>query len=195
MENNKSEQRGGVVDNVRIRLKIREGEFEAEGPDPLVRAHLAEFKTLLTSPAAGEETTPEAPPITPGKDSGLDLMYQAEPATGTLTLRILPSTDRGVLKQVSNTLLLILHGFHESLNLREVPVLAATLTIRQSGLVRVSRLSNAFLALQAEGLAMKIGRGKGTKYQLTAKGRAEARALIHNTLKRAKLASPPDSSV
>lgn len=165
------------MDNVRIRLKLRDNEFEAEGPEGLVRAHLAEFKSLLPGAAA-----PETPANAPHA-----LMFQADKASGALVLRILPSTNQGILKQVTNTLLLTLFGFQEAMGIPKVPVLAATQTIRQSGLVAVSRLSNAFLKLQKEGLAMKIGRGKGTQYQLTAKGLKSARELIQNSLSRANL--------
>ena len=66
-------------------------------------------------------------------------------------------------------------------------LLSAAQAIRRSGLVKVQRLSNAFLALRSDGLALKIGLGKGTSYQLTSTGQNAARELIHNTLHRANL--------
>ena len=172
------------MDKVKIRLKLRDNEFEAEGPDDLVRAHLSEFKGLMGN-AISERTPPLA--NSAGTDASLGLIYQPDKTLKTLTLRILPSTDRGMLKQVANTLLLVLLGFHESLGIDEVPVLSAAQAIRRSGLVKVHRLSNAFLSLQTDGYALKIGLGKGTRYQLTSKGQNAAQTLIHNTLQRANL--------
>jgi hypothetical protein len=173
------------VDNVRVRLKLRDNEFEAEGPEGLVRQHLQEFKGLLGNPAMTAENGEKSGAT--GTSEAAALMFQADPVLKTLTLRILPSTDQGVLQQTANTLLLVLLGFQEALNAPKVSVLAATLAIRKSGLVEVQRLSNAFLKLQKEGLAMKTGRGKGTTYQLTSKGQNAARHLVQKTLGRAGL--------
>lgn len=171
------------VDNLKIRLKWRENEFEAEGPEGLIRSHLNEFKEMV-----GGRRPAAAPAGTAGTEQGAaSILFQADKASQALSLRVLPSTDKGVLKQTSNTLLLVLHGFQEELALEQVPVLAAAQAIRQSGMVQVRRLSNAFLALQSDGLAMKIGSGKGTRYQLTTKGRAAAQNLCQLTLERAGL--------
>ena len=170
---------------MKIRLKLRDNEFEAEGPDNLVRAHLADFKGLMGNTGPEEE---RRRPASPAKAvNANDLIYQPDKTGKSLTLRILPSTDRGMLKQIANTLLLVLHGFHESLGINEVPVLSAAQAIRLSGLVKVRRLSIAFLTLQSDGFALKIGLGKGTRYQLTSKGQNAARELIQNTLQRANL--------
>ncbi len=170
---------------MKIRLKLSDNEFEAEGPDELIRAHLSEFKGMVKN-AVPEELQPRlanpAEPTVP-----LDLIYQPDKTLKPLTLRVLPSTDHRMLKQVANTLLLVLYGFHETLGVNEVPVLSAAQAIRRSGLVKVQRLSNAFLALRSDGLALKIGLGKGTSYQLTSTGQNAARELIHNTLHRANL--------
>lgn len=164
------------MDNLKIRLKLRENEFEAEGPDALIRAHLGEFKALLK----GEEQA---------KNGSLptDLLFKTDAGGERVTLRVLPSTDRGRGRQVANTLLLALYGFQEQLGLQEVPVLSAAQSLRHSGLVKVQRLSNAFLVLQREGHAMKVGSGKGTRYKLTAKGHAAAQNLYKTTLARADL--------
>lgn len=177
-----TETPGAPVDNdtVKIRLKLPEGEIEAEGPDALVRAHLQEFKAYLA-----DKRPPSTP--APAAETQPDLFYQADLATKSLTLRILPSTDQGVTQQVANALLLVLNGFREALATPEVPVLSASEAIRQSGLVQVKRLSNAFTNLQTEGLALKVGSGKGTRYQLTAKGQTAAQELIQTTLRRAGL--------
>jgi hypothetical protein len=167
------------VENVKVRIRLRDNEFEAEGPESLVRAHLGEFERLLGG--GGEKSASALPP------PPLELLFSPDAAARSLTLRVLPSTDKGVLRQVANTLLLVLYGFRKALDEERVPVLSAAQAIRASGLVKVQRLSNAFGTLQNEGLALKLGTGKGTRYQLTEKGLTQAQSLIHQTLKRAGL--------
>ena len=195
------------MDNSRVRLKIGPHEFEAEGSEESVKARLMEFRDLISgSPlerTRGGTDAPAPPPAPEGLPlidapfakpaasklsvQQVDLVFHPEPGRQGLSLRILPSTDKGVIRQISNTMLVILFGYKEKLGVLEVPVIQITAAMRQSGFTTLKRLSTSFSQLQKEGLALKIGAGKGTKYRATNKGLQLAEDLLHSTLARANL--------
>jgi hypothetical protein len=173
-----------------MRFKIGSHEFEVEGPESALKTGLEEFRSLMKS-LPEERQAPTLliqEPQRVAKIAQESLFFLPDKAQGAITLRVLPSTDQGILRQLRNTLLLILYGFRKTLDIEQVAALAAARAVRQSGLVSTKRLSHAFLALQKEGLALKMGKGKGTKYQLSQKGLDAAQELLRSVLGRANLA-------
>ena len=163
------------MDNVRLRIKHGEKEFEIEGPAQDVSARWEEAKRWLLQ---------EGPKIDRTGAGGLpavegvgDLIFDRDMARGTIRLRILPPRGK-ILQRVSQSLLLLLHGYQSFLEQSQIPVTRLAEDLRLSGFADLRRLSRAFAKLEAEGLAIRSGRGKGTTYRTTHPGKNAAIHLL-----------------
>lgn len=166
---------GITVDNYRLKIKMGAFEFEAEGPRDSVDARFADFKSLIKT----------APPVVASNDTSL--LYRIDRERSHISLRVLPPSGDGVIRQTANAILLLLLGYNDHLSSPNAPVLALAKAIRESGLTNVKRLSTAFPLLQKDGLALKKGSGKGTYYQISNPGISFAKNLSQTILSKVNL--------
>lgn len=163
------------MDNLRVKIKIGEREFEAEGAREAVEARLAEAQFWLLKEPRNEPN--------PAKDTPNSEKIEAEHPTydvdrgrRTVRLRVLPPRGE-VLQRLSNALLLLLYGYNSLLGRSEVPVTRMAEDLRMSGFAGLRRLSRAFDRLEREGLASRSGAGKGTQYRATLPGLESGKTL------------------
>jgi hypothetical protein len=162
------------VDNVRIKFKVGDREFEAEGPRDAVEARWAEAKEWLIH---AKETPFDAPtPKESLRSPPKSPVFEVDGGKRTIRLRVLPPRGESI-QRVSNALLLLLYGYHENLGKSEVPVTRMAEDLRMSGFAGLKRLSRAFGKLEGDGLAARNGAGKGTRYRATHPGLATAANL------------------
>ena len=172
----------------RIRVKIGNAEFEAEGPEESVKEQFEAFKQLLqltvprvidpttvisTSPSQAQQRVPESP-----DQERLRVLFLFSKTGDFISLAFRPQGDN--LQQ--RALLLILYGFRRLLGQEDVPVGTLKRSLEQSGFY-VGRVDRIAMPLVKEGLVLKGGKkGKGGKYKLTNLGLtatdAEVRSLL-----------------
>src|SRR3989442_2638057 len=166
------------MDAYRLRVKIGTSEFEAEGPEQMVKEQFEEFKRLIeprgggasvrshgAAPAATngdshQETAPELP-------EGYERMFQVEVRNGRKFVRLhfLP-TGEG---REAVALRLVLLGYRKVLNEDRVRVTTLLEALRSSGLP-LQRLDGHAAGGIQEGLLLKGGTGKGGTYGLSVTG-------------------------
>ena len=175
------------MDNNKLRILFEGQEFEAEGPAEFIGLTLENFKSLLkghhkrTSPVLISK--PEGVHFDRGLSTETKTLFLVDPKGESVTLRLLPKLQENQVKQVGLLMLLLLLANREFLNRQEVTVLQLASSLRASGLATLTRLSNSFLFLQDEGLALKKGFGKGTTYQMTNQGIQKAQELSSSIAK------------
>ena len=175
---------GIPVDNKhRLRVKIQENEFEAEGSETTVSALFAEFKNLVEK--SRDAHSLPAPDQPPQQHPRLPLLFNDH--ASYISLRILPGSQKGPLAQIAQSTLLLLFGHKELKNELKVSVLTLTKGLKYSGFTTLKRLSNAYQALENQGLAIKSGKGKGTAYAASDKGIQTAQEHIEEILAKAHI--------
>jgi hypothetical protein len=163
------------VDNLRVKIKIGEREFEAEGAREAVEARLAEAQFwLLKEPEKALKSACES--LDTEKKETEHPAYDVDRGKRTVRLRVLPPRGE-VLQRLSNALLLLLYGYNSLLGRSEVPVTRMAEDLRMSGFAGLRRLSRAFERLEREGLASRSGAGKGTQYRATLPGLESGKTL------------------
>lgn len=161
------------MDNIRIKIRAGEKEFEAEGPRDAVEAQWAEAKGWIMSAANNITETNGELAI---KNTEKSPVFEVDGGKRTIRLRILPPRGESI-QRISNALLLLLYGYHENLGKSEVQVTRMAEDLRMSGFAGLKRLSRAFGKLEADGLAARNGAGKGTRYRATNPGLSTAANL------------------
>jgi len=174
------------MDAVKIRLKIGEHEFEAEGPRESVELQLQMFKELVGSarstpsrspagskPSQTHDPSPDEIPPDPPKD--YDKLFS--PDGDRLSLHYLPEGDN----REANAIILLLFGYR-TLQSQET-VLGGRLMqgLQQSGLTldRIDRVLSPYMP----SLVITSGIKKGTKYRLTNLGMQKAKTLAEEQLR------------
>ncbi|MBK8871018.1 MAG: hypothetical protein IPN19_08200 [Elusimicrobia bacterium] len=172
------------MDNVRLKIRVGEKEFEAEGPRDAVEARWAEAKEWIMADTDNARSAPFS-------HLGQEKQHQTEPKSPvfdvdhgkrTIRLRVLPPRGESI-QRISNALLLLLYGYHENLGKSEVQVTRMAEDLRMSGFAGLKRLSRAFARLEADGLAARNGAGKGTRYRATHPGLTTAANLAQSLSK------------
>ena len=180
------------MDAYKLRVKIGTAEFEAEGPEQMVKEQFAEFKKMIeprpsnAGPAApgampnghrdsGLETAHELPP-------GYERMYQVEERSGRrfVKLHFLP-TGEG---REAVALRLVLLGYRKALSEDRVRVTTLLEALRGSGLP-LQRLDGYAAEAINQGLLLKGGTGKGGTYGLSVTGVKRAEEELAEMLARA----------
>lgn len=173
------------MDSHRLRVKIGEHEFEAEGSAESVTAQFEAWKELIAlashplkkpndgflklSRAAEEAKT------TDGFRAATWDIYDCDEKKRLVSLKVHPTGE----SRDADALLLILWGYKMSFSLDEVPVTLLKTSMERSG-IHTGRIDRSIAPLQSQGLVLKGGHGKGGKYRLTTIGlsRAEEMARI-----------------
>jgi hypothetical protein len=155
------------VDNIKIRIKSGNNEFEAEGPSAEVEKHMEIWRREVS----GLAKLPESADPTNA--------YYFDPGRDGLTLRKAPGIGpKG--RKLADALLLILHGYRELQAKTQVEATRIARDLRESGYNDLAKLARSYHRLQKEGLAVRSGRGKGTRYRLTEPGQNAASTLARS---------------
>jgi hypothetical protein len=169
-----------MSDSVKIQVKLGDAEFNAEGPEAIVKAAFEEFLRARELAAQAPPSTPSAIPPTPepnGRresepsipiDQGLlDRVFQKY--DDIVSLRMLPSSINPDWQ--ADSVILLLYGFWRLANVSEVPVTKLNQGLRRSGIgvIRVDGIVDVHKRLY-----MKGGVRSGGHYTLNTQGKATA---------------------
>jgi hypothetical protein len=169
------------MDSYRIKVKIGDNEFDAEGPPDLVKAQFEAFKEIITS-LPPRNDTPIVQPVQQvpfiqavaqeSEQANFEKMFKAEGRVISLTA--LPAN-------VMDAVLLTLFGQRTFRNNDSITGAEIKDGLVQSG-YRVDRVDRFIDKLTGEGLVIKIGIGKASRYRLTNQGLARALGLARDVL-------------
>lgn len=157
----------------RLKIKIGEHEFEAEGPVEAVQVQFTEFKQLIaTVPPAPSKKTTEA------KTNEIGTSNEVE----SVPLGKIVRVDRRIVSltaragSLGDSILVILLGQKEFRNNEASTGSEIIDGLKHSGQV-VSRIDATMETLASEGDVIKTGTHRGTRYRLTNQGLARARGI------------------
>lgn len=165
-----------ATQNYRLKLKLGQAEFEAEGPVDQVKEHYQEFLTLVSkvgsnlklneSSSVPNGGSNESDPI----ETSWDRVYMR--TEDKLSLNIIPDT------KFSNgdSILLIIYGYQKLFEKDGVGSQAIMEAAKQSGL-RIDRVARSLTSDQSK-LVLMGGSGKGARYSLNNRGFQYVESLI-----------------
>jgi len=178
---------GYAMETYKLRIKIGNAEFEAEGPEQTVKEQFEAFKLLVESSPRGVNTTAKQPsteplqayePLEAMDSEDLRRLYLFSKSGDSLSLAFPP---QGKDRQ-QQALLLILYGFKMLLGQDDASVGALKDSLEQSGFV-VERVDRLAFPLTKAGLVWKGGKkGRGGKYRLTNLGVSQAQSVAKELL-------------
>ncbi|MGB9196617.1 MAG: hypothetical protein WCB53_06785 [Terriglobales bacterium] len=167
------------MENYRIKVKIGEHEFEADGPADAVQSQFEMFKQLIANQPKPIDTTKKEPqqeesmaPSARHFDLQLDQICQVSGRVVSLTVK--PEAD-------ATAAMLIMLG---QKTFRENDTVTASEIkdgLEQSG-YRPTRIDRIMQPLADEGSVIRIGQRKGTRYRFTNQGIAKAKGLAKTAL-------------
>jgi hypothetical protein len=172
------------VNVIKLRVKVGEWEFEAEGETKTVIQQFEKFQGLVNGLIAnspqkeGLQVPPRQNHVLHSTDKqelplpSLERIFETDPHSSILLCRIPPPGKGSEAKLV----LLLLLGYLEIRGVTEVSVLALKQAIKHS-LHPVLRLDRVLHNYARDRFVIKIGRGKGGKYRLTPLGIRQAIAI------------------
>lgn len=174
------------MDDLKLRIKIGENEFEAEGPADIVERHLNIFKNLIDN-----KDEPLSIKIPPSKQNVLFDKYNAIGLMGLKwpfreffdtslgrKVALLDGTAPGLLNETEAALLLLYAlDFLEGGKMVRVTQLRSAMTL--SGYVP-DRIDRTLQPCIEKGWVSRAGKGKAARYRITEIGADEARAFIQN---------------
>jgi hypothetical protein len=163
------------MDSQRIKVKIGEHEFEAEGPSDVVQRQFDAFKELIANtPKQSNVITPlkgnqgQTPTDSSVEEpSDLNSIIRVDGRVVSLTVK--PKSD-------SDAALLVLYGQRIFRKNETVTASEVRDGLEHSG-YRFARVDRLMQPLCDEGLVIKIGAKKATRYRLTNPGYAKADGL------------------
>lgn len=162
----------------RLKVRVGEHEFDAEGPAETVKAQFEAFKELIaTLPKDRIETTiPNANAAAVQSPAtvtmNVDRIFRAEERVISLTVPPDSETDAA---------LLILYGQRHYRN-NENPTGSEIIDgMEQSG-YRTPRIDRILLALSTEGAVIITGAHRGKRYRLTNQGFTRAEGIVREAL-------------
>ncbi len=153
------------METQKLKIKIGEHEFEAEGPVEVVNVQFETWKEMIaTAPAKPKETAPEKPidKNAPLPHLTLDKIMKVEGRIVSLTARA---------ETVDETALLILLGQKELRGNQEVTGSEIMDGLRQSGYA-ISRADTLMDKLSADGNVITVGVHRSRRYRLSNSGLA-----------------------
>jgi hypothetical protein len=160
----------------RLKIKIGDHEFEAEGPADVVQNQFAMFKELLGSRAAAKREQSEEPksehPDADPKRPAFDKIMRSEGRVVSLTVHP-ESVDEAIM-----VVLLGQRHFRQNDSVTGGEIIDG---LRQSGHT-VSRVDYQLDRLSTEGSVIKVGTGRASRYRLTNKGLTKAEEIANNFL-------------
>lgn len=167
----------------KIKIKIGDAEFEAEGPSELVRAQFSEFMAAINrAPAIAPLATPVVPPTgavgdTPPPSDGIStaLMSRVFRTDNGISLYVIPKGDNSK----SDGLLLLLYGFAKLVNEHTVTGTSLMQAAKRSGL-NIDRVDR--FMVNNEQFTNSSGLKKGKRYSLNNRGIQQAEKIIKESV-------------
>jgi hypothetical protein len=161
----------------RLKIKIGEHEFEAEGPAEVVQAQFVAFKEMINSvPAPAQPTTgrPAEEKTVPNQTPHLPLerILKAEGRVVSLTAKC---------ETVDEAVLLILLGQKEMRSNQEVTGSEIMDGLTQSG-YRLNRVDHLLNKLETDGNTITMGIHRGRRYRLSNTGLTRAVAVAKEVI-------------
>ena len=158
---------------IKLRIKLGECEFEAEGEEEIVIQQFEKFQDLVNGRVASQPNQ-LLPFPSPQKLSlpQFEKIFETDPQSSILLCRIPPPGKDSEAHMV----LLLLLGYLKIRGIPEVSVLALKKSVKLSlhPVVRLDRILQHYLK---DRFVIKTGRGKGGKYRLTPLGINKAFAI------------------
>jgi PaaX-like protein len=169
------------VDNYRLKIKVGDHEFEAEGPSDVVKEQFNAFKELIaTMPSTSAANKPLA-----SAQAQVDNSVTAD-ASGLALDKITRTNGRFVSltarpESVEDALLLTLLG--QRMYRANDTVTGSELIdgLRQSG-INVGRVDWRLEKMATQGLIIKIGSGRASRYRLTNQGMSKAQEIARTLI-------------
>jgi hypothetical protein len=171
------------MESARIKIKIGQHEFEAEGPSDVVQAQFEIFKKLIENePKQNEQkpsplVPPAVPPATtpaPGNNTEIQLDRICKVEGRVISLTVKPESEA-----VAGMLIMLGHKVYRDND-------AVTASEIKDGLersgYRVERLDRIMQPLADDGSLVRIGARKGTRYRFTNPGFAKAQAAARKAI-------------
>jgi hypothetical protein len=163
----------------RVRIKIGDAEFEAEGSEESVKQQYADFLAAMAARPAATATPKQQAPggTTPPPDgAGItdDLMASVFKVDGDLiSLQFLPKGEN----VKADALMLLLYAYATLKNQQMVLGTQLVRAANQSGL-GLERVDRSLDGYEGQNLVLKGGVRKGTKYGLNNQGKKKAEELL-----------------
>src|ERR1700686_5390219 len=161
------------MDNYKLKIKIGQHEFEAEGPSEIVESQFRAFKELIANPAMQTNSTSATTPIqeqnspTTAAPTFLDKIMKVEGRVISLTVRATSEED---------AILLIMLGQKSYRGNDGVTGSEIMDGLQMSG-VRVPRADRHMEKLAEDNQVIKIGSHRPARYRLTNQGFGKAMEL------------------
>jgi hypothetical protein len=157
----------------KLHIRIGQSEFNAEGPEALVKdAYEMFLQAAKALPAQAQTTKQSESQSEPTSEGLLQRIYQADSKRGIVSLIHLPTESAN---RSSDAAMLILYGYKKLLNIEDVPVTKLMAGLRQSG-IHVSRL-DGIMSVYSQSV-LKGGSRIGGRYRLNNQGLAQAEGLL-----------------
>jgi hypothetical protein len=167
-------------ERIKLRMKLGEHEFDAEGAPELVAGHLRTWQSLVAARSPAAAGSPAAGgPAAASTANGSSDVFAVDEQRKLVTLRVHPrsKTPR------ADAALLLLYALQRTWYARggAVPATRVQAALSASGYAR-SRINRTLETYRRAGLVRQRGRRKASTYQLTATGiqRADALAATRN---------------
>ncbi len=167
------------METQRLKIKIGDNEFEAEGPAEAVQAQFETWKTLLEStPVVTPPPKPDDEVVDNGGFSGeLPSIFSVNERNKTVTLAVLPPAGSG--NRDADAMLLLLYAYKVKFGQEDLIVGRLKESMAVSGR-RIERIDRTIQPHLKSGYVLKGGQGKGGKYRLTNTGIAKAKELMQS---------------
>lgn len=162
------------MDTNRLKIKIGEHEFEAEGPVDVVQDQFAAFKELIANmpkeitQQASEPSSDGAPP----NGLALEKITRVQGRTVSLTVHV---------ESIPDAILVLLLGQRKLRNNDSVTGGEIMDGLRESGQI-VTRVDHTLNHLSTQGGVIRIGTGRGRRYRLTNIGIIHAEEVAKNLI-------------
>jgi hypothetical protein len=164
------------METYRLKIKIGDHEFEAEGPVDVVQAQFAAFRDLIAAiPSKAQQPVSVERP----SDSVASLPHLPLEKIMKVEGRVVSLTAK--CETVQEAVLLILLGQMEFRSNQEVTGAELMDGLKQSGYM-LPRVDKVLDALSAEGSAITLGINRGRRYRLSNQGHSQALLIAREVL-------------
>lgn len=170
-----------ILETYKIKVKLGDYEFEAEGPSDIVKEQFESFKELIGS-VPSKQATPPVPPVQQTQqkqenteENGFplyDKVFKVDGRVVSLTA-LPPSTADAILM-----LTLAQRHYRKNEGVTGSEIIDG---LKQSGYTidRIDRQMDKFVS---DGLVIRIGKARGTRYRLTNQGLLKAQTIAKDVI-------------